>query len=46
MKLYFTERFPQNYGSAPPHIYKAFDKQASYLVEDLRHPSLQAKSTT
>ena len=43
MKLYFTERFRQNYASAPPEVQRAFDKQAALLAKNLRHPSLRAK---
>ena len=43
MKLYYSERFRQNYASASPQIRRAFDKQAALLVKNLRHPSLRAK---
>ena len=43
MKLFYTERFRRGYESAPPHIQRAFDRRATFLVRDLRHPSLRAK---
>jgi mRNA interferase RelE/StbE len=43
MKLDYTERFIKSLEDAPPHIQKAFYKQASLLLENLRHPSLRAK---
>jgi hypothetical protein len=43
MKLFYTERFRRGYESAPPHIQRAFDRRATYLVRDLRHPFLRAK---
>lgn len=43
MRLYYTERFLKAYGNAPIRIQRTFDKQSVYLVQDIRHPSLQAK---
>ena len=43
MHLDYTERFLRAYGSATTRIQRTFDKQAAYLVQDLRHPSLHAK---
>ena len=43
MRLHYTERFRRSYESAPPSVRRAFDKQAAFLVHDLRHPSLRAK---
>jgi mRNA-degrading endonuclease RelE of RelBE toxin-antitoxin system len=43
MRLDYTERFLRAYGSAPTRIQQTFDKQADYLVQDIRHPSLRAK---
>ncbi len=43
MRLFYTERFRRGYEGAPPHIQRAFDRRATYLVRDLRHPSLRAK---
>jgi len=43
MRLYYTERFRRSYAEAPASIRRAFDKQAAYLAQNLRHPSLKAK---
>jgi mRNA-degrading endonuclease RelE of RelBE toxin-antitoxin system len=43
MKLDYTERFIKSLEDAPPNIQKAFYKQAKFLLENLRHPSLKAK---
>ena len=43
MKVLFTERFHRSFADAPEEIKKAFDKQLSYLLRDMRHPSIQAK---
>ncbi len=43
MKLHYTDRFRRSYENTPPHIQRAFQKQAALLVENLRHPSLRAK---
>jgi hypothetical protein len=43
MRLHYTERFLKAYANAPARIQRTFDKQAAYLVQDFRHPSLQAK---
>jgi len=43
MKLLFSPRFRKQYRGAPLHVQKAFDKQATLLVQNLRHPSLNAK---
>ena len=43
MRLDYTERFLKAYGSAPARIQRTFDKQAAYLAQDIRHPSLRAK---
>jgi plasmid maintenance system killer protein len=43
MRLDYTERFLRAYGGAPLRIQQTFDKQAAYLVQDLRYPSLHAK---
>lgn len=43
MRLDYTERFLRAYGNAQTRIQRTFDKQAAYLVQDLRHPSLHAK---
>lgn len=38
-----TERFRRSYEAAPDRIKLIFEKQITYLAEDLRHPSLRAK---
>lgn len=38
-----TERFRRSYEAAPVRIKHAFEKQISYLAQDIRHPSLHAK---
>ena len=43
MKIQRTERFLRSYQGAPASVQKAFEKQVSYLAQDLRHPSLRAK---
>jgi len=43
MKASFTERFRRSYRRAPARVQRAFDRQLSHLVRDLRHPSLFAK---
>lgn len=43
MRLRFTERADKDYAGLPVNIRKAFAKQLSFLLANLRHPSLQAK---
>jgi plasmid maintenance system killer protein len=43
MKLLRTAHFERSYAKAPKVIQKAFDKQSSFLLHDLHHPSLRAK---
>jgi mRNA-degrading endonuclease RelE of RelBE toxin-antitoxin system len=43
MRLFYSERFRKSYQAAPAPIRRAFDKQAAFLSQNLRHPSLQAK---
>ena len=43
MKLVYTERFRRSYESAPLPIRDAFDKQAAFLTNNYRHPSLRSK---
>jgi hypothetical protein len=38
-----TERFRRSYDAAPVRIKQAFEKQVTYLAQDIRHPSLRAK---
>ena len=43
MNRQLTERAAQDYEEAIPAVRKAFDKQIKFLLENLRHPSIQAK---
>ena len=43
MRLRYSERFLRSYEEAPPAVQRAFDKQATLLAGNLRHPSLRAK---
>ncbi len=43
MRFRHTKRFFNSYDDAPPRVQRSFDKQAAYLLQDLRHPSLHAK---
>lgn len=43
MRFIYTERFRKSYEAAPAAVQKAFDKQAAFLADNLRHPSLKAK---
>jgi hypothetical protein len=38
-----SKRFLNQYAAAPVTVRKAFDKQASLLLENFGHPSLRAK---
>ena len=43
MKRQLTPTALRSYQTAPAAVRKAFEKQARLLVENLQHPSLQAK---
>jgi mRNA-degrading endonuclease RelE of RelBE toxin-antitoxin system len=43
MRFIYTERFRKSYEEAPTPIKKTFEKQAAFLTDNLRHPSLKAK---
>ena len=43
MKRLLTPSVVRDYAGAPTSVRKAFDKQASLLIENLHHPSLRAK---
>ena len=43
MELFYTERFLKSLEDAPGQVRKAFYKQAEFLIQNLRHPSLRAK---
>jgi mRNA-degrading endonuclease RelE of RelBE toxin-antitoxin system len=38
-----TSRFDRDLATAPLAVQRAFEKQLTFLLENLRHPSLQAK---
>lgn len=43
MRLEHTQNFRRGFEKLPPEIQKKFRKQAAYLRDDLRYPSLRAK---
>jgi hypothetical protein len=43
MTASYSKRFLKEYAAAPAAVRKAFDKQASLLLQSLKHPSLHAK---
>jgi len=43
MRAVLTESFAANLIASPPEVQKAFGKQLTNLLRDLRHPSLRAK---
>ena len=43
MRAVPTRRFERSYVAAPSTVRRAADKQLRLLVDDLRHPSLNAK---
>jgi hypothetical protein len=43
MTASYSKRFLKQYAAAPAEVRKAFDKQASLLLDNLNHPSLHAK---
>lgn len=43
MRPFFSAHFVRAYKRAPIVIQRAFNKQLTFLVEDIRHPSLRAK---
>jgi mRNA-degrading endonuclease RelE of RelBE toxin-antitoxin system len=43
MRPRFTPRFERSYAVAPAAVQRAFDKQLRFLLQNLRHPSLDAK---
>ena len=43
MRVRYSKRFLQQYANAPADVRKAFDKQSSFLLENLSHFSLRAK---
>ncbi len=43
MRVRFSDRFFSSYLAAPPDIQRAFDRRLTFLLRDIRHPSLHAK---
>jgi mRNA interferase RelE/StbE len=43
MRVVYTAKFLRQFDAAPAEVQRAFRKQVSLLVENLRHPSLHAK---
>jgi len=43
MRTEFEPHFERQFAKLPLVIQKKFQKQAAYLLHDLRHPSLRAK---
>ena len=43
MKIRYAPKFKKNFKTFPKEIRKKFYKQANYLLQNLRHPSLRAK---
>jgi len=43
MRAVTTRRFERSYAAAPPVVQRATEKQLRLLVDNLRHPSLDAK---
>lgn len=43
MRHVITKNFAKQYAKAPKEIQKAFDKQLCFLLDNSRHPSLDAK---
>ena len=43
MRALYTAKFTRQLDAAPANVQRAFRKQLTFLVDDLRHPSLRAK---
>ena len=43
MRLDYSPQFLRSWGKVPLQVQRRFEKQAAFLLENLRHPSLQAK---
>ena len=43
MSIFYTDQFQRAFYSLPRPIKQKFKKQARFLVNNLRHPSLRAK---
>jgi mRNA-degrading endonuclease RelE of RelBE toxin-antitoxin system len=43
MRLDYSPQFLRSWNKAPLQVQRRFEKQAAFLLENLRHPSLRAK---
>lgn len=43
MRVLFSELFTESFKEAPERVRRDFGKQLGFLLNNLRHPSLQAK---
>ena len=43
MHAVYTQRFLESYADAPAAVQRAVDRRVALLLQNLRHPSLQAK---
>ena len=43
MRVLFSEQFTRSFKEAPERVRRDFGKQLGFLLNNLRHPSLQAK---
>ena len=43
MKLHYSDRFKKSYKDTSERVRKDFKKQGTYLLKDLRRPSLHSK---
>ncbi|MEK7501258.1 MAG: type II toxin-antitoxin system RelE/ParE family toxin [Patescibacteria group bacterium] len=43
MNIRFTKPFSRNFRKMSPEIKRKFEKQISFLLKDIRYPSLRAK---
>ena len=43
MRVAFSDRFLRSYDAAPLRVQQDIDKQLTYLLANLRHPSLKVK---
>jgi len=43
MRIFYTAQFQRAFHSLPKNIKQKFEKQANYLLQNIRYPSLQAK---
>jgi plasmid maintenance system killer protein len=43
MRALYTAKFARQFDAAPVNVQRSFRKQMSFLLQNLRHPSLRAK---